>query len=255
MGTGSIRYRARRVRGWRLLRRSPLLWWAAAAVLGALTAMVIAQSVGRANAESARWGRTQAVWVMRHAVPAGMPLADGDAVVERRPRGLVPAGALDAGRPPFGRAARIELARGEVLIATRLAGGGVTGLSAAVAADRLGVGIPGGPGMPPVRVGDRVDVLATFEVGDSGGAEGAAESPPSGAPPSFAVAVDGEVLAVSAATITVAVDSVDAPRVAFAVAKGAVTLALRGPHPPRVGGFSGLAGDPTKPPVEADDEG
>ncbi|HVE94215.1 MAG TPA: hypothetical protein VNB24_04795, partial [Acidimicrobiales bacterium] len=75
MGTGSIRRRARSARAWRLVRRSPLLWWTAAAVLGALTAMVIAQSVGRAQAESARWGATQPVWVMRRAVPAGVPLA------------------------------------------------------------------------------------------------------------------------------------------------------------------------------------
>ena len=229
---GALRRRLRRARAWRVVRRSPLLWWTAAALLGALTAVVVAQSLGRVQAESARWGTPTPVWVMRRAVPAGVPLEDGDAILERRPRGLVPTGALGAGDPPFGRAPRIELSAGEVVIATRLAGGGATGLAAAIPAGRLGVGIPGGAGMPPVRAGDRVDVLATFDVGgDASGAAAGGGADGEGGPPSFAVALDGEVLAVSATTITVAVDSVDAPRVAFAVARGAVTLALRGPQP------------------------
>ena len=250
---GRVRRRVRGIRGLRVVRRSPLLWWVAAALVGALTATVVAQSLGRAQAEADRWGVGQRVWVMRRAVPAGVPLVDGDAVVERRPRGLVPSGALGAGSPPFGRAARIELARGEVVIATRLAGGGVTGLAAAVPANRLGVGIPGGPGMPPLRVGDRVDVLATFDLGDAapGPATPDANSPAAESPPSFAVALDGEVLAVSTATITLAVDSVDAPRVAFAVAKGAVTLALRGPKL-GVGGSGGGLGAPPQPPVDTE---
>lgn len=229
---GTIRQRVRRTRGWRTLRRSALLWWTAAAVVGALTAAVVAQSLSRVEAESARWGRMQRVWVMHQPIEAGVALTRGDVGLESRPRGLVPAGALDAASSPLGRAARIELTAGQVLVATHLAGGAVRGPAAAIAPGRLGVGIPSGPGMPPVRVGDQVDVLATFDVGGSD-LEGAAAQPDSTAPPSFSVAVDAEVLVVSPTTITVSVDALDAPRVAFAVARGAVTLALRGPHPPR----------------------
>jgi Flp pilus assembly protein CpaB len=103
------------------------------------------------------------------------------------------------------------LARGEVVTAGRVAPAGVGGLAALLPDGARALAVPIGPGTPPLRRGDRVDVLATFE-GDE---------------PTFAVASGAAVLAVTRdKAVTVAVTADEAPRVAFALAQGAITLAL-----------------------------
>ena len=78
-----------------------------------------------------------------------------------------------------------------------------------------------GTDTPPLRLGDRVDVLATFDVLDPTDGSGGAE-------PTGAVADGALVVDVSDDAVTVAVPATDAARVAFAVARGTVTLALVG---------------------------
>jgi hypothetical protein len=75
--------------------------------------------------------------------------------------------------------------------------------------------VPGGAGRPPLRPGDRVDVLATL--GDGTGQ-------------TVAVVLDATVLDVDDErdVVTVAVEPDDAPAVASAVATATVTLALSG---------------------------
>jgi hypothetical protein len=75
--------------------------------------------------------------------------------------------------------------------------------------------VPGGAGRPPLRPGDRVDVLATL--GDGSGE-------------TITVVVDATVLDVDdqSDVVTVAVAPEDAPSVASAVATATVTLALSG---------------------------
>jgi hypothetical protein len=67
-----------------------------------------------------------------------------------------------------------------------------------------------------VRLGDTVDVLATFE-GDSSSEE-----------PTFPVATGARVVDVGEDVITVAVLPEEARRVAFAVAHGVVSVAVTG---------------------------
>jgi hypothetical protein len=69
---------------------------------------------------------------------------------------------------------------------------------------------------PDVRVGDRVDVLAVFDVIDAGAA------------PAGVVAEGVTVVAVDDRRVTVSVRDGDAPRVAFAAARGTVALAVVG---------------------------
>jgi len=217
-------WKPRRGRAWRVVRRSAVLWWALTIIVGMLTAMVVGSAVGRTTAAADRLGRTRDVWVVRRAVAAGDVFETGDVVLNARPRGLVPSGALDAAATPIGEATRVTVVPGEVVLTARLAGRGAHGIAAIVAPGFRAVALPIDESMPVVQVGDRVDVLATFDVG---GVDEAAEA--SGDAPSFAVAANAEVLAVSARTITLAVTAKDAPRVAFALAKATVTLALRGP--------------------------
>ena len=214
-------WRPRRGRVWRIVRRSALLWWTLAITLGLLTAVVVGSAIGRTTAAAGRLGSTRDVWVVRAAVAAGDVFEPGDVSRTARPRGLVPVGALDASATPVGEATRVSVVVGEVVLTNRLAGRGARGVAAMVPAGYRAVALPNDTNAPRVQPGDRVDVLATFDVGDGGG--------DATSNPSFAVASAAEVLAVNAHTITLAVNADDAPRVAFALAKAAVTLVLRGP--------------------------
>lgn len=220
------RGRAWKPRGqvWRALRRSSIVWWAAAIALGLVTASVAGSAVGRATSAADAWGSSQSVWVVRRAVAAGDVFESSDVALADRPRGVVPDGALDAAASPIGEATRVTVRPGEVVLTDRLAGRGAQGVAAMVSPGFRAIALKNDAALPVVRQGDRVDVLATFDVGDELGGDADGQ-----APPSFAVASDAEVLTVTSSTITIAVDERDAPRVAFALAKAAVTLALRGP--------------------------
>ncbi len=213
----------RRGRLRRLARRSSVVWWTAAVVLGLITATVMNAAIRRSTDAADSWGTDRRVWVVRHEVRAGDVLVDGDVTLTRRPKGLVPSGALDAESSPIGEATRIDLMPGEVVLTRRLAGRGAHGVAALVTSGRRAIALKNDETMPLLRVGDRVDVLATFDVADDIGSAEAATTAPS-----FAVATGAEVLTVSARTVTISVDSREAPRVAFALARAAVTVALRG---------------------------
>ncbi|MDP8992888.1 MAG: RcpC/CpaB family pilus assembly protein, partial [Actinomycetota bacterium] len=102
----------------------------------------------------------------------------------------------------------------EVLLEAKLAPWGVQGIAALVPPGRRALAVPAGKGGLALRRGQRVDVLATFDVTD-----GRSE-------PTFPVASAALVVDVGEEAVTVAVGPEEAPRVAFAVARGTVTLAL-----------------------------
>jgi Flp pilus assembly protein CpaB len=179
-----------------------------ALVLVAATGLVVSSFVGRASAAASRWGAPRPVVVAARPVAMGDVLGPDDVVVRPVPASLVPAGALE--RLPVGRTLLAPLSRGEIVVVARVAPGGVGGLTALLPEGARALAVPVGPGTPPVGRGDRVDVLATFD-----------------AQPTFAVATGAAVLAVTdGKAVTVAVTPDEAPRVAFALAQGTVTLAL-----------------------------
>ena len=111
------------------------------------------------------------------------------------------------------------------MVAARVAPDGLAGVAALVPAGWRAVAVPsagGGLGADARRcaVGDRVDVLATFDVLDP--TDGRAPSRPAPSP----TAPSSSTSATTA--VTVAVPAADAARVAFAAARGTVTLALVG---------------------------
>ncbi|HVV37104.1 MAG TPA: Flp pilus assembly protein CpaB [Acidimicrobiales bacterium] len=203
------------------VRRSAVLWWVLTAVMAVLTASLVGSAVGRATRGAAAWGSDRLVWVVQQPVAAGDVLTNASVRRTRLPRGVVPAGALDGARSPVGDATRVTVAIGEVVLAARLARHGARGVAAMVPAGYRALALPNDEHTPELAPGDRVDVIATFDVGDDLAVAAAPE-------PSITVAAGAEVLAVAARTVTVAVPEDDAPRVALALAKGAVTLALRG---------------------------
>jgi Flp pilus assembly protein CpaB len=184
-----------------LLSRLPTL--AAALALGWLTTTVI----DGATSEVRRLGPMVTVPVSARAVDAGVVLADDDLAWRQVPRGVLPTG--DVARTPVGATTLVPLAEGEVLLVAKLAPDGVRGPAALVPPGSSAVAVPAPEeSRPPLRRGDRVDVLAAA---DDGGTT---------------VAAGALVVDVAEEVVTVAVPAEEAPAVAFAVARGIVVLAL-----------------------------
>ena len=196
----------------RLRPRRRVPYWLVAGAVALVTAAVVGRLAGDAAAERARWGDARITVVTTAAVPAGERLT-GHVATRRLPTALVPHDALVA--VPDGAVAAVDLAPGEVVLPTRLAGAGRSTVAARLPAGTRGVAVPTGNGLP-VALGDHVDVLATFDPKDSAGE------------PTVTVAHDALVVAVGKDAVTVAVATAAAPRVAYALATGTVTLVLSG---------------------------
>lgn len=190
----------------RLLQRRPV-YWAVAAALVVATVATVERLTAAAEAARARWGATTEVLVVREHVAAGDPVAPRVAPVAL-PLALVPALAVAAGDGlPAGAVATTDLVAGEILVGSRVSGDGDAGL---VPAGHLAVGIPATAGIPPLRVGSRVQVVTLSD-------------PLTGTTPA---SVPGRVVAADEDRVTVAVPAEDATVVAAALATGTVVLAL-----------------------------
>jgi SAF domain len=207
----------------RRLRHRPALRWLLVVGLALLTGLFTSGVVDAARSARAQWGAVQAVVVMTESVAAGDPILAADVEVRSLPAAVVPEGAVTS--PPVGREAITDLFPGEVLLSGRVAPDGRHGAAALLPPGTRALAVPSGPGTPPLRVGDTVDVLATFDpfLFDPTGSGEAPLLSGGGPVVSGALVVD-----VSEGAITVAVAAADAPQMAFALAQGAVTLALAG---------------------------
>lgn len=226
------------------LRASPAGYWLLACALAGLAGLVVSGAVDAAAATRRRLGTTVSVYVTTRAVVAGDVLDDGDLRRADVPVAFLPDATVV--EEPVGHAPLVGLLPGEVVVEEKLAPYGRKGVAAVLPAGARAVAVPVGTVRPPLEVGDRVDVLASFtsdhEPVDGGGAapepedgedpdddddegSGAVEGDP---PPTFPVAVAALVLDVGDDVVTVAVTPAESPRVAYAVAAGTVALALVG---------------------------
>ena len=203
------------------LRRHPVWFWAFAVGLALVTGLTVSRLVGEASARAARLGGLRPVPVAARPVAVGHVLSPSDVAVRHLPRALLPAGPVATS--PAGHAALVPLAAGEVLLRSKLAPWGASGVATLVPPGRRALAVPLERGRLPLRRGDRVDVLATFEAAGAAGAAG------DGGEPTFPVAVGAVVVDVAEEAVTVAVTPREAPRLAFAMARGSVTLALNAP--------------------------
>ena len=189
----------------RRLRRHPLPYWLAVLVLLAVTVSSVEHVTGAAAAERARWG------ALRPVLVASRDLHPGDRVhgahVRLLPAALVPRGALTH---PSSATVVAEIAAGEVVLARRVAPAGLSATAARLPPGTRGIAVPVGQAPLPVEVGDRVDVVATLDT------------------TAVTIATDAVVVAEDDAAVTVAVDRLDAPDVAYAVTSASVTLVLSG---------------------------
>lgn len=198
------------------LRRSSLLFWFATLTVAAATGLFVSQQVSEASARAARLGGLLDVPVAAQPIAAGRVLRAADVSVRRLPAAAVPEGAL--ARSPAGRPTLVPLAAGEVLLSEKLAPDGVQGVAALLPAGMRALAVPVDPAGLALERGHRVDVLATFDV-ELAGDHGAGA-------PTFPVATRALVLDAGEESVTIAVSPDETPRVAFAISRGTVTLAL-----------------------------
>lgn len=211
-----LKPRRRRFRVGLALRRQPRIWWLLTLSSAVAVGWIVSSIVADADRTRAAWGTTTVVAVAARDIAAGAPLGVDDVDLVERPHALVPEGALR--EVPDGQVAAAAIAAGEIVVTSRLAPLGLTGLAATLPEGTRAVAVPVEVGLaPPLIVGDRVDVLVAL----------APEAAGDG-PPGFVVAAGALVVAVDEGAVTVAVRAPLAPRIAVALGQGAVTLALVG---------------------------
>ncbi len=199
------------------LRRRPRLRRALVVALAVLVALGVTAMARRAEAARSAWGRVGPVVVATRDLRPGHVLRASDTEVRELPAAATPGGSMS--RVAEGRVVRSSVLAGEVLLRRRLAEPDVGGVAALLPEGARAVAIPAdASAAPPLEVGQRVDVLAV--VAADGGAQAAV------------LAAGAPVVDVGEAAITVAVDPGAVPRIAAALAEGAVTLALHGPVTP-----------------------
>jgi Flp pilus assembly protein CpaB len=190
-----------------LLDPGALRYWATVLALAVVLALLVARSVGRAEAAAQRWGTTRTVLVATHEVAVGDRLAPSVRAA-RWPVALVPPSAVRE----VDRSARAAMAVGEGLPLTSDAidDGASDPARRTVAVDRRSV-------LVAVQVGDAVDLWS------SAAASGLAD-PGDGAE---RVAEGAEVRDVREESIVLAVDRSEVGAVLAAI--GADALQVAGP--------------------------
>ncbi|HZN15141.1 MAG TPA: SAF domain-containing protein [Acidimicrobiales bacterium] len=192
-------------------RRSGFTYWLLAGTLAAATGVFVAGRLHDAEAAAARYGGLRRVPVATRSLRIGSVVRAGDLTTRAVPRQFLPSGPVAT--RPLGRTVVVPIVRGEVLLAVKLAPDGLRGVAALLFDRERALAVPTGPGTPPLEVGDAVDVLATTP-------EDAATT---------VVAHGARVVGVDERAVIVAIEAVDAPGVAAALAAATVTLALAAP--------------------------
>jgi Flp pilus assembly protein CpaB len=192
-----------------------------AAALALVTALAVISLIEAAGAARDRWGATRPVAVATRDLGPGDVVDAGAVEVRDLPRGVL--GEASMTEVPVGAVVRHPILAGEPVARARLAPDGLTGVAALVPAGERAVAVPVGPaGVPPLAVGDLVDVVTVMPGGATAAADGASGDP------AFTLVERAAVVDVAEQAVTIAVPDRDAPRVAWAVANGAVVLALAG---------------------------
>jgi Flp pilus assembly protein CpaB len=193
--------------------------------LALLTALAVTSLIEAAGAARDRWGATRPVAVATRDLRPGDVVDAGAVEVRELPRGVV--GEATPAEAPVGAVVRHPILAGEPVAPARLAPDGLTGVAALVPAGERAVAVPVGPaGVPPLAVGDLVDVVTVVPGDATAPADGV--SGDGFGDPAFTLVERAAVVDVAEEAVTIAVPDRDAPRVAWAVANGAVVLALAG---------------------------
>jgi Flp pilus assembly protein CpaB len=186
----------------RILRNHPRLPQAAVLALAAITGLTVHAVLDAADAARRRWGEAASVIVALHHLEPGAPLNSTDVELRRLPKAAIPDHALTA--LPGDAVASSPIERGEIVVAGHLIDHG------RVPAGTRAITIGLGDARPPLREGDRVDLIATFDQSQ----------------PAVVVATDALVVDVEESTATIAVPMADEGQVAAAARQAAVVVAI-----------------------------
>ena len=197
----------------RWLRR-PLVYWTVVGLLLVITVVGVARQSDRQRQLSETYGELREVPVAVALIRPGEPLGAEAVRWEKRPAAGVPPGAVtDLAE---GALAAAAIYPGEVVHTERVAGSG-SGLSSRLAPGVAAVSIPTTYGVPPVRPGDRVTLVAVFDTF-------AAEATPE----ARAVARHATVMEVDEDAVTVAVRISEVESTVTALVWGAITIVATG---------------------------
>jgi Flp pilus assembly protein CpaB len=218
--------RSRRWLARRSVRRSLA---AIVALLAGLAGVAVVQAAEQGRE---RWGSVRTVVVARRDLAFGERVDAGAVELRELPDAAVTRAALS--EIPVGAVVRQPIAEGEPLIAERLAPDGLSGVAALVPPGWRAVAVPLGPaGVPPVQVGDLVDVVAVMAAatGISGHGHDVVSEAGGGAAtgePAVPLVERATVVDVGDDTVSVAVPAIDVPPLVAGLSQGAVVLTLAG---------------------------
>lgn len=197
------------VRLWlRRVRRSRLLRPALAAAIVVITGVITADALSGASEVQRAYGERRSMAIAEQDLEIGHVIEAEDLVERELPVAVVPS---DPVADPIGRVVLEPIVAGEVVVSRRVSESAGSGPAALVPSSRRAIAIERSPLMPPVRPGDRVELLA---VG-------------SGARASI-IARRGLVIEAGNESVTVTITEAELPAVARAILEGTVILALIG---------------------------
>jgi Flp pilus assembly protein CpaB len=185
-------------------------WWAHRhpIVTRLLPALAVALVLGPLRSSPPGDGLHPPVLVAARDLAVGATITAAD--LERAP---VRVAGGTAAPDAVGRVVVHPVLDGEPIVEERLAPDGLEGTAALIPPGQRAIAVPIALAVPPVAVGDHVDVVTTDELGRA------------------SVVRDALVVATTDAALSVAVDADDAAHLAGALATGAVTVALAGAEP------------------------
>jgi Flp pilus assembly protein CpaB len=207
-----------------------LIAWAAAIVVAFVTARVVATDLATLHRRAADLGAPRSVVVAARDLPLGATVQRGDLDVVQTYASLIPRGAVRDVHDALGRTVAVPVLRGATVLTRQLASARRDGLAGLVPPGKRAIHVVTDDGLRP-RPGDVVDVLVSLDpslVAAGGGGEGAITVAKS----SRVLDVDdtARVEGAKGPGVTLLVSEQEARAVAFAVANGALMLALAPPE-------------------------
>jgi len=217
-------------------RRSPraVLLWLGAVLVAVATAALVATDLAALHRRAHSLGSLRPVAVATRDLPIGSTIDRGDVRTRSVHRSQLPSGAMSPDAAD-GRVIAVPVVRGAFVVKRNVAPRGRTGLDGAIPSGMRALRVVARDALRP-PVGSSVDVLVTFESSDTAtrgaptvvAARGVLVLGTDEAPAAVETRAGGGGAGGLGVTLLVTED--DAPRLAFAAAAGAVTLALVPPE-------------------------
>ncbi|MGH3849532.1 MAG: Flp pilus assembly protein CpaB [Pseudonocardiaceae bacterium] len=197
--------------------RSPAAYWLGAVILAAGTGLTASRIVGSARLSASLYGPLRTMVVATGSLPVGSVVSADNLTEKRVPSSALPPGSLASLDAVIGQTVVVPLLAGVPVVKANLAPNGLSGVAALLAPGKRAVAIALDQPAPPLRKGDFVDVLATFD--DKESVSGLV----------IADAVSVVDVGTESEAVTVAVSPSEATDIAFAIANAVVTVTVTGP--------------------------